>query len=491
MPSQRTRILIVDDERFFRKAIRDALAGEGYEIELAATGAEALERLEGSPVVVMVLDVQLPDQSGLDVLRHVQEQQPEVRVVVLSAHTDQEYVLEALRLGACDYLAKPLHEEELRLSVRRAVEAHAVASGWQALQGRVGMLALELERLVSQTDGQDQAGVAGLAVEVAARVLQAAKTSVMLLDPTGRELRVAAAFGRKLAPERFDSVSLGEGVAGWVVARGESVWVQDVAADPRFAARPRRYDTHSFVVVPLQQGPRTGGALCATDRLNRSSFTEADAALLRLLALAIGPRLDPEAGAGRVGDLRGAEVEPQSLDGDVELARRVCDVLTREVEPERLLSGALRVVAERLEAAPVSLYLLDATGGELLREAQWEGAGVSDRPWLSRGRGLTGTVVETGLPVATASPADDPRFDAQVDTPEGGAPAALLVVPMRFRGTTLGCLRAFPKDGATASPRTAEVLGAVLSAAVRNVVLYRSLIDSIEEVARIRREGQA
>jgi hypothetical protein len=92
--------------------------------------------------------------------------------------------------------------------------------------------------------------------------------------------------------------------------------------------------------------------------------------------------------------------------------------------------------------------------------------------------------------VACESPAADPRFDAAVDTPESGERGAFLALPLRFRGRTLGVFRAFTPDPRMASPRTAEVLGAALSAAIRNVLLYRSLVDSIEEVARARRESQ-
>ena len=142
------RVLVVDDERFFREAIRELLEGEGIEVRLASNAAEALEGAEDPSVGVAVLDIQLPDQSGLSVLRTLRELRPALRVVMLSAHTDQEYVLEALRLGACDYLAKPLHEEEVKLSVRRALEAFQMASSWTSLRGRLGTLAGEIEALL-------------------------------------------------------------------------------------------------------------------------------------------------------------------------------------------------------------------------------------------------------------------------------------------------------------------------------------------------------
>jgi hypothetical protein len=79
---------------------------------------------------------------------------------------------------------------------------------------------------------------------------------------------------------------------------------------------------------------------------------------------------------------------------------------------------------------------------------------------------------------------------AAVDTPEGGAVRPFLCGPIRFRGRTLGVFRVFPARAEDASPALAELLSAALSAAVRNVLLYRSLVQTIEEVAAARRGGR-
>ena len=98
-------------------------------------------------------------------------------------------------------------------------------------------------------------------------------------------------------------------------------------------------------------------------------------------------------------------------------------------------------------------------------------------------------VILAGLVVRSfnALNAVDPRFDPDMDTPEGGAVGPLLCVPLRLRGKVLGIARVFPADGVRPSARSGEVISAALSAAVRNVLLYRSLLESIDEVARVRR----
>ena len=495
-----SRILVVDDERFFREAIRDVLEPAGFGVELAASGEAALECLSDPAIGVVVLDLQLPDLHGLEVFRRAKRIRPELRVVILSAHTEQHHVLEALRLGACDYLAKPLHNEELVLAVRRALASFGFEAGWKGLRERMLRLETAIAGLWEQASGRDAPGPDELReriVRAVADVLGAGKTSLLLLDDGPGELRVAATHGRKIPDEGLDPVRLGEGVAGVALARAQPILVSDVGTDGRFPNRGERgYDSGSFAVVPLVSGSNAFGVLCATDR-GDGPMDEDDLALLRLLAQQVARLLDRPglAPAGEIQTLVQLEETPLELipGGDArgaELVRSICEAVTAEVEPARILAAALERIGRALGAAPVSIHLESAQRNGLFREAEWDGGERSDRARLPLGVGLTGFVFESGGIVASDAPARDPRFVAAVDTPEGGAVCPFVCGPIRFRGRTLGVFRAFPARGEDASPALAELLAAALSAAVRNVLLYRSLVQTIEEVAAARREGR-
>jgi DNA-binding response OmpR family regulator len=488
MSKQATRVLIVDDERFFREMIGEALDKAGFAHGSAASGAEALAAAKDPQVGVVVLDIQLPDLNGIEVFRRLRDLRPDLRVIILSAHTEQEYVLEALRLGACDYLAKPIHEEELSLAVRRALETFSLGADWQRLRERLSALASALDQLGVDVPA---AALPETAARAAAQVLEATKASLLLLDEQGRELRVAAAHGRAIGVDEMSRVAVGEGIAGAALAGAEPVRVEDITRDERFArlGAPGRYDTGSFVVAPLAVGEQRLGVLCVTDRASGASFDESDLAVLRILAGQVARRLrDAAADAEVPAEAEALPAENEASAEDAELARVVCEAATLEVEPGRILQAALRPVAQALRAAPVSLYLLGEHG--LLREAEWDAGVRADRAELPLGSGLTGAVAETGQLVASADPAADPRFDASVDTPADGRPGPLLCGALRFRGKVLGVFRAFPEQREVPSARTGEVLSAALSAAVRNVLLYRSLVESIDEVARARRAAQ-
>ena len=516
MPERTPAVLVVDDERFFREAIEEVLAADGLASLPVETGEAALEAAAQPQVGVVVLDIRLPGIDGIEVLRRLRSERPELRVIMLSASTDQELVLEALRLGACDYLAKPIHEEELLLAVRRALESYSVATDWTRLRGRIDLLVARMEELAAAADPRDEAHrerLRQMAAEAAAEVLEAGKTSLMLLNEEGDELRVAASHGRDLPPEAMDAVSVGAGVAGVALERGEPLLVADLERDERFGPRAshERYESSSFAVAPLGRGEQPIGVLCATDRSSGGGFGPEDLPLLRLLAMQIAsvmalgrggraergasPELDP--GSTAVLGERAAPLEPpdgaavpEALDRDAELARVICDAVVSELEPDRVIQATLTPLAARLDAAPVSLYLLDAASGDLVRAGECDAGVRGDRTTLSCKRGLTGTVFQTGHLVATDRPEADPRFDAEVDTPTDGVAGPVFCLPLHFRGKIVGIFRAFLPADASASARTGEVLSTVLSAAVRNVLLYRSLVETIEEVAEARREAR-
>jgi GAF domain-containing protein len=287
-------------------------------------------------------------------------------------------------------------------------------------------------------------------------------------------------------------------VAGVALARAEPILVADVAADGRFPDRSpeRGYDSGSFAVAPLVAGSRTLGVLCATDRREGPMGAD-DLALLRILAQQVARLLDRPEAAEEPEALAELEEAPEleALPGGdargAALVRAICDAVTAEVEPGRILQAALKQVGEALTAAPVSLFLATGQSGELVREAEWDGGAAGDRARLPAGAGLTGSVFQSGGIVASDAPARDPRFAPAVDTPASGAAGPLLCGPIRFRGKTLGVFRAFPSNARDAAPALGELLSAALSAAVRNVLLYRSLVQTIEEVAAARRGAKS
>jgi two-component system response regulator MprA len=124
------KILVVDDERAVRESLRRALELEGYEIELAEDGAQALERLGSDPEPdAMVLDVLMPGIDGLEVSRTVRRNGNKLPILMLTARTQVEDRVEGLDAGADDYLTKPFALEELLARVRALLRRTSDGSG--------------------------------------------------------------------------------------------------------------------------------------------------------------------------------------------------------------------------------------------------------------------------------------------------------------------------------------------------------------------------
>ncbi|HEV2799239.1 MAG TPA: sigma-54 dependent transcriptional regulator [Pyrinomonadaceae bacterium] len=135
------RVLIVDDEEAARYGVRRALASFGYELAEAGSVAEARAQFEGGSPDLLLLDVNLPGQSGLEFLRelHGGDDSPEDAplVILITAHGSERMAVEAIKIGAYDYLSKPFEVEDLRLVVKNAAETIRLRRENQLLRERI------------------------------------------------------------------------------------------------------------------------------------------------------------------------------------------------------------------------------------------------------------------------------------------------------------------------------------------------------------------
>jgi two-component system, NtrC family, response regulator PilR len=120
------RILVVDDERSMRELLQIVLRREGHQVRLAEDGRSAVAELEREPVDVLISDIKMPGMSGVDVLREAKRLDPDIVGIMVTAYATTDTAVEALRLGAYDYLTKPFDVEELKAKVRNALERRAL-----------------------------------------------------------------------------------------------------------------------------------------------------------------------------------------------------------------------------------------------------------------------------------------------------------------------------------------------------------------------------
>lgn len=131
-------VLLVDDEELTRVFYGDLLADHGFRVVATASGSEALQAASQHPLETVVLDLMMPEMSGLETLEQFRQRFPDVPVVILTAHPSSQNAIAALKLGAFDFIVKGLQHELVILAVRRAVRRSA-----EVRQQRLALAALE------------------------------------------------------------------------------------------------------------------------------------------------------------------------------------------------------------------------------------------------------------------------------------------------------------------------------------------------------------
>jgi DNA-binding NtrC family response regulator len=114
-------ILVVDDEAIVRESIRDWLKDAGYQVSLAESGEEALKLIQKEDFSMMILDLRLPGMNGIDVLKKVKTLKPNIKSIVITAYPTMLTQEEASKLGAIDYLVKPVIPDKLEELIRETI----------------------------------------------------------------------------------------------------------------------------------------------------------------------------------------------------------------------------------------------------------------------------------------------------------------------------------------------------------------------------------
>ena len=129
------RILIVDDEPIVLRSCQRILRGEDYEIDVCGDGLSALGMINENDYDVLILDIKMPRMDGIEVLRRVKEARPDIDVIMITGLHDIGTAVQAMKLGALDYLPKPFEPEQLQMLVERAFDRQAVRQGTLSLDG--------------------------------------------------------------------------------------------------------------------------------------------------------------------------------------------------------------------------------------------------------------------------------------------------------------------------------------------------------------------
>lgn len=128
------RILVVDDEVGFREGCRRALAPRGYDVDVAATGTEGWTKVQHDGFDLVLIDIRMPDMSGIELLAKIREFDPDIICMIITGYATVDLAVEAMKLGAYDFISKPFSSDNLALAVRNGLERRRLEQETRRLQ---------------------------------------------------------------------------------------------------------------------------------------------------------------------------------------------------------------------------------------------------------------------------------------------------------------------------------------------------------------------
>jgi DNA-binding NtrC family response regulator len=197
------QILIVDDDEVIRWTLREALQSWGFAIVEAGSAAEAVKQFRTDLPTAVLLDIDLPDGSGLDVLREIKREHPEAIVIMITGNVQVDNTISALRGGAYDFIAKPINLEELHVTIRNAIET-------RQLRREVAQVRKERAREFNFKQIVGESPAMKKMLSLAAKVAESEVSSVLLQGEsgTGKDLVAKAIhYGSQRAEGPFVAVN--------------------------------------------------------------------------------------------------------------------------------------------------------------------------------------------------------------------------------------------------------------------------------------------
>ncbi|WP_025323994.1 HD domain-containing phosphohydrolase [Deferrisoma camini] len=274
-PPDPPRVLVVDDEDDITGVLADILEEQGYAVDVASDGDEAWERAQEDPYDVVIIDLKMPRMGGLELLREIRRAEHPSIVIMMTGFATVETAIEALKIGAYDYILKPFKVGELLQVVERAMEKIRLEAENLHLREQIALL--KLSEAVSSSLSLDE--VLRIVVEAACREVGADAVELWFRPPKADGFTRRIGLGPEgetpallAAPDRIEAL-----VNGLPHLRLQGERLQELLSNE---ARGR---VGTLLAVPLRRGGQTLGLLNAYSRRKRDPFRPRDEKALVVL----------------------------------------------------------------------------------------------------------------------------------------------------------------------------------------------------------------
>lgn len=284
MSVEMPRILVIDDEEIIRHLLSRTLGEKGYEIEIAKDGSVALGKIKRNFFNLLIADLKMPKIDGMEVLKEIKKGNPYIEVIIITGYPTIESAVEAIKIGAYDFISKPFDIQEMESTVSRCLEKQKFALNHIELSEL--MTFFEISKTIIATTSLDS--LLELILDAALGIVKVKRGSLLLVDERTKELKIKVARGLSGEVISNTRIKLGEGICGRVVKEKKPVLVTDIEQDSKFQSNNKsQYETNSFLSIPLVSKylqENVLGVINITDKISGESFTEREQTLLSVLA---------------------------------------------------------------------------------------------------------------------------------------------------------------------------------------------------------------
>ncbi|MBD3266712.1 response regulator, partial [bacterium] len=196
------KLMIVDDEIGIQNLLRRVLKSEGYDIRVAGSGYKAMEMAKEDSPQLVLCDIKMPGKDGIETLEELKELDPQIEVIMLTAHSTVESAVAAMKLGAADYIKKPFDVEELKIVIEKILGLAAIKRENDALREEIG-LKYGIDKIIGQDEKM-------LEIFELIKTVAPTKSTVLIHGESGTGKELIAGAIHNLSPrkhERFVKVN--------------------------------------------------------------------------------------------------------------------------------------------------------------------------------------------------------------------------------------------------------------------------------------------
>ena len=477
------RVLVVDDAQGVLDFLGDyVLRPNGYEVLTAMDGEEGLSKALDEQPDLIILDLEMPKMTGMEVLEALNEEGSDIPVIVITFHGSETIAAQTFKLGVKDYITKPFKMEEILEAIETALNESRLQKEKSELMAQLMRNNKELERRIQEFNilhgiGQAMNSLLQLpdllnrAVEAALYVTGVEEGALLLVDQDTNELFVGAAQGVGEEYTPGYRIKIEDTIVEEVLVTGQPSMIESPSMDVRLGTEAGR-SVKCFLNVPLKFRKEVLGVLSVNGVASEEPFSKEDKYLLSVLADYASVGIEN----ARLYESVQRRAEELSLLNEVGWA------LSSTLDLEDALTLIMERVNSIFEVEAGSLLLVDEETKELVFQIALGEKAEQVKPFrLKMGQGFAGLVAETGESLLIPDASQDPRHYRAVDVSTDFVTKSVLCVPMIVRGNLIGVIEIMNRMEGVFTKDDQNLLTSIAvyaAAAIENARLFREARDS-------------